>query len=160
MSIDTIVAEIDAEIARLQQARNLLDGLQSRTTSEPAKKPAKRRKLSAKARKAIADAQHKRWAKIKAEKASKLAPAKPEKKTAAPAKKKGMSAAARKRIAAVQKKRWAAIKAKKATPAKKAAKTAPAKKAAAKPRKAPATRVKMAAAPENAAVATTETAAS
>jgi hypothetical protein len=64
MSIDNLISEIDAEIARLQQARNLLDGLQSRTTTAPAKKPAKR-KLSAAARKKIAAAQKKRWAAVK-----------------------------------------------------------------------------------------------
>jgi len=46
MSIDTVIAEIDAEIARLQQAQTLLAGLQGRTTTAPTKKPAKR-KLSA-----------------------------------------------------------------------------------------------------------------
>ena len=61
MSIDTLIAEIDAEIARLQQARTLLAGSQGRTTTAPAKKTSKRR-LSAAAREKIAAAQRKRWA--------------------------------------------------------------------------------------------------
>jgi len=62
------MAEIDAEIERLQNARGLLSSLDGavKKAPAPAKKVAKRRKLSAKARKAIADAQIKRWAKVKA----------------------------------------------------------------------------------------------
>ena len=48
----------------------------AKEATAPAKKIAKRRKLSAKTRKAIADAQRKRWAKVKAEKAAKKVPAK------------------------------------------------------------------------------------
>lgn len=57
METDKIIQAIDDEIARLKQARGLL----SNTTT----KPVKRRKLSAEARKRIADAQKKRWAKLK-----------------------------------------------------------------------------------------------
>jgi len=72
MSIETILAEIDAEIARLTQVRSLLAG--TRTISTPVSKgkagkgPAKKKKrvLSADARKRIADAQRKRWAAQKA----------------------------------------------------------------------------------------------
>jgi hypothetical protein len=133
MSIERLIAEIDAEIARFEQARTLLAGSQGRATTAPAKKLVKR-KLSAAARARIAVAQRKRWAATKG--AVKAAAAKPEKKAAAPAKKRRMSAESKKRIAAAQKKRWAAIKAKKATPAKKVVKTAPTKKVA--PKKAPA----------------------
>jgi len=87
MNINAILFSIDTEIARLQQARSLLAGMQGGTTSAPAKKVAKRRKLSAAARKRIADTQRKRWAKVKAEKAAKLAPAKKAGKKKAPAKK-------------------------------------------------------------------------
>jgi hypothetical protein len=74
MAIEKILADIDAEIARLTQARALLATLGSpATTSEtkakkaPVKaKPAKKRFLSAEARKKIADAQRRRWAKQKA----------------------------------------------------------------------------------------------
>jgi hypothetical protein len=121
MSIDTLIAEIDAEIARFQQARTLLAGSQGRTTTAPAKKPTKR-KLSAAARKKISDAQRKRWAATKG--AVKAAAAKAAKDAAPPAKKlakRKLSAAARKRIAAAQKKQRAAIKA-----AKEAAKEIPA----------------------------------
>jgi hypothetical protein len=64
MSIATLISAIDAEIAKLHQARALLADSQGRTTTAPAKKPAKR-KLSAAARKKIAAAQKKRWAAVK-----------------------------------------------------------------------------------------------
>ena len=69
MGIDSILAEIDSEIARLTEARALLAGMSSaaapaKVTSakKAAKKTGKRRQLSPEARKRIADAQHKRWA--------------------------------------------------------------------------------------------------
>jgi len=74
MSIESILAEIDAEIARLTQVRSLLAGSRPVTSSgskpKTAKGPAKRKKrvLSADARKRIADAQRKRWAAQKAKK--------------------------------------------------------------------------------------------
>jgi hypothetical protein len=71
---DHILNAIDEEIARLRQARAIL--LESGTiaagktattlSSSPKTKP--RRKLSAKARHAIAEAQRKRWAKVKSQK--------------------------------------------------------------------------------------------
>ena len=56
MSTDTLISEIDAEIARLQQAHALLAGLAkaARETPAPETKVAKRRKLSAAARERIA----------------------------------------------------------------------------------------------------------
>jgi hypothetical protein len=69
MSIESIIAEIDAEIKRLTQVRSLLAG--SRTISSlgtknkagnTSGKKRKKRVLSADARKRIADAQRKRWA--------------------------------------------------------------------------------------------------
>jgi hypothetical protein len=74
MAIENILVEIDAEIARLKQARALLAtlGTAAPTAGRKAKKaPAKaktrkKRVLSAEARKKIADAQHRRWAKQKA----------------------------------------------------------------------------------------------
>jgi hypothetical protein len=73
MSIETILAEIDAEIARLTQVRSLLagsravaaSGVRSKTSKGPVKTK-KKRVLSAEARKRIADAQRKRWAAQKA----------------------------------------------------------------------------------------------
>jgi hypothetical protein len=75
MSIESILAQIDEEIAKLTQIRSLLA-----TTGAAAKKVAgprakktpvktksqKRRVLSPEARKRIADAQRKRWAAQKA----------------------------------------------------------------------------------------------
>ena len=74
MAIENILADIDAEIARLQRARALLGTLGTATTkpgrkTKPAPavaKPRKKRVLSPEARKKIAEAQHRRWAKQKA----------------------------------------------------------------------------------------------
>ncbi|MGB0081447.1 MAG: hypothetical protein WBP90_07970 [Terracidiphilus sp.] len=70
MSINSILGEIDAEIEGLQQARALLSSLDGavKKASTPTKKVAKRRKLSAKSRRAIADAQKARWARVRANK--------------------------------------------------------------------------------------------
>jgi hypothetical protein len=63
MLINEIIAGIDAEIARLQQARELLNGTTSkRPAAEPAKK---KRHISAAGLATIAAAQKKRWAKAK-----------------------------------------------------------------------------------------------
>ena len=58
-----ILNAIDVELAKLRQARAILaNSGQAPAAARP------RRKLSAKARKAIADAQHKRWARVKSQK--------------------------------------------------------------------------------------------
>lgn len=78
MEINRILAEIDAQIAKLQQARALLAGTNATSVAAVTKKavgrprkntlapaPAKaskKRVLSPEARKRIADAQKKRWA--------------------------------------------------------------------------------------------------
>lgn len=68
MTIESILAQLDTEIARLTQVRALLASSAKSTTKlalPKAGKVAKRRKkrvLSAEARKRIADAQRKRWA--------------------------------------------------------------------------------------------------
>jgi hypothetical protein len=64
MSIDKVLSEIDAEIARLEQVRNLLTGTGARKTAKTsaAKGRRKKRTLSAEARERIAAAQRKRWA--------------------------------------------------------------------------------------------------
>ena len=72
MSIESILSQIDAEIARLTQVRKLLASSGSpsltakatKTKAAPAK--AHKRVLSADARKRIADAQKRRWAAQKA----------------------------------------------------------------------------------------------
>ncbi len=71
MAIESILAQIDSEIARLTQVRSLLagSGSSSATERKTRKAPAKGRKsrvLSPEARKRIADAQRKRWAAQKA----------------------------------------------------------------------------------------------
>ena len=68
MTIDSILSQIDDEIARLTQARKLLASAGSAAVApvrKGKKTPAKTRKtrvLSPEARKRIADAQRKRWA--------------------------------------------------------------------------------------------------
>jgi hypothetical protein len=69
MAIDSIIALVDAEIARLTQVRTLLastGGVSGKITVTKGKvsvgKARKKRVLSAEARKRIADAQRKRWA--------------------------------------------------------------------------------------------------
>jgi hypothetical protein len=87
MSIENILAQLDAEIARLSQVRNLLSatgkveakitsvkgkpGRKARVTGKSSAKGATKvkRVLSPEARKAIADAQRRRWAAAKAKKA-------------------------------------------------------------------------------------------
>ena len=70
---EQILQALDAEIARLQQARNLLASAlgtparRGRPRSASSTKGT-RRELSPQARKAIADAQHKRWAEVRREK--------------------------------------------------------------------------------------------
>lgn len=73
MVIESILAQIDAEIARLTQVRKLLAASSSATVAAKAVKgktaptKAKRKRvLSAEARKRIADAQKRRWAAQKA----------------------------------------------------------------------------------------------
>jgi hypothetical protein len=73
---DHILKAIDEEIARLRQARALLGNVGKPTSRKTAGKPSAaatskpraRRTLSAKARHAIAEAQRKRWAKVKSQK--------------------------------------------------------------------------------------------
>lgn len=73
MGIDSILAQIDAEIAKLTQVRSLLADtgkLTAGATGVHGKKSAvslpKKRVLSPEARKRIADAQRRRWAAHKA----------------------------------------------------------------------------------------------
>ncbi|MGD0095362.1 MAG: hypothetical protein ABSB60_02640 [Terracidiphilus sp.] len=80
MTNESILALIDAEIAKLTKVRALLAAtgkvaakaaeIMTKKTAEtaPAEKTRKRRRLSAAARKRIADAQRKRWAAQKAKK--------------------------------------------------------------------------------------------
>ena len=66
---DHILNALNEEIANLREARAILT---ARSQAKPARLPAtantKRRTFSAKARRAIADAQRKRWAKVRGEK--------------------------------------------------------------------------------------------
>jgi len=65
MTLDHIIASIDAELSKLKQVRSILSGSLVKKAASPIRK---RRKMSAAARKRIAEAQRKRWAKQKANK--------------------------------------------------------------------------------------------
>ncbi|MGH9374689.1 MAG: hypothetical protein ACRD1J_00805, partial [Terriglobia bacterium] len=105
MDEDLIIAAIDDEIAKLEQARALLSGAGVATATmeeaTPAQNAVGRRKVSPGTRRRIAEAQKKRWAALKAkagktaqaEKSGKLAPAERSPK------RRRLSPAARKRIA-------------------------------------------------------------
>jgi len=76
VEVSRIIAEIDAQISKLQQARALLAGTTApaarsgrgrpkgskKTVAAVAPAPARKRKLSPEGRKRIADAMKKRWA--------------------------------------------------------------------------------------------------
>jgi hypothetical protein len=67
IATDTIVSELDAEIARLQQVRSILAGQEVKQTKAGVKNAGRtRRPLSPQARKRIAAAQKKRWAAVRA----------------------------------------------------------------------------------------------
>jgi hypothetical protein len=69
MSTADIISLIDAEIAKFQEARALIAPVaESQYTIVAIVKPEKKRTHSPEARKRIADAQRKRWAKILAAK--------------------------------------------------------------------------------------------
>ncbi len=85
-----ILNAIDEEIARLRQARAILiesgstaAGKIATTLSSSATPKKPRRKLSAKARHAIAEAQRKRWAKVKSQKKAAASAVTNKKETAA-----------------------------------------------------------------------------
>jgi hypothetical protein len=72
MELSKIVAEIDAEIARLQQVKSILTGKKvpgrrgrkpkGFAAAAPAAKPRRKRHLSAEGRKRIQEAMKRRWA--------------------------------------------------------------------------------------------------
>jgi hypothetical protein len=92
-------------VEHIAEVKRLLDhgGRQAVATPVASTARPKRPRLSAAARKRIAEAQRKRWEAIR--KASGKVPA--EQKAAAPRSKRKMSAAARKRIGDAARKRWA-----------------------------------------------------
>ena len=80
MDAKRIIADIDTEISKLQQARALLSNVAIKKgagrpkSTEPTVTNPKKRKLSAKGRAAISAAMKARWAKVnKAKKATKMA---------------------------------------------------------------------------------------
>ena len=69
MEVSKIIAEIDAQIDKLQQARELLSGLSNIGSKGPGRPkgsknagPGKKRKLSPEGRKRIQEAMKRRWA--------------------------------------------------------------------------------------------------
>jgi hypothetical protein len=63
ITVDKLLASIDSEIAKLKQVRALLSGGGTKKNAAPA--TPKKRKMSAAARKKIAEAQRKRWAAVR-----------------------------------------------------------------------------------------------
>jgi hypothetical protein len=86
---DHILNAIDEEIARLRQARAILGDSANgaarptarKASADAVAKPKPRRTLSAKARRAIAEAQRKRWAKVKRQKKATTSAAAAKKET-------------------------------------------------------------------------------
>ncbi len=97
---------LDARIAEIRQKLGGAEITEEPSAAAP-ESGRKRRKMSAAARKRIADAQKKRWAAVRKESGS-PAVAKSE---AAPKAKRRLSAAGRKRIIEATKKRWALVRA-------------------------------------------------
>jgi len=69
MDMSLVVDAIDAELERLREARALLSGIRAEQPTTESVAPAqrtrrRRRKLSAEARRRIAEAQKKRWAAV------------------------------------------------------------------------------------------------
>jgi hypothetical protein len=105
--LEAAIQELELQQRKLQEAIAKLRTLRGGTpTSTPSGGP---RRMSAAARRKIAEAQRKRWA---ARRASANAP-QSNSSAMKPAARKPLSPAARQRIAAAQKKRWAAVKARK-----------------------------------------------
>jgi hypothetical protein len=100
MSVETILQEIDTEIANLAQARNVLSGLNGSSASTRVVSTGKGR-FTAAARARMAAAQKARWAKYRSDKA--------ETRTAKPVR--VMSPSARRKIAKAQRARWAKVRA-------------------------------------------------
>ena len=97
MSVETIVQQIDNEIANLTQARNVLAGLNGSSSKSLV---VSNGRFSAASRTKMARAQKARWAKYRTSKGQRSA-AKPIRI---------MSASARRKIAAAQKARWAKVR--------------------------------------------------
>src|ERR1035441_4276542 len=116
MESDSIISAIDAEIAKLQQARSLLANggkpnpvTTRKATKKLSVKQPKKRVMSSEVRARIAEAQRKRWAAVKKttkEAAKKAAPAKAKKSAPKKAVKRTVSPEARRRMADAQRKRW------------------------------------------------------
>lgn len=78
MQVSQILVEIDNEIARLQQARNLLAGVSvkgAKRGKAAVKRAPKKRKMSAEGRRKIAEAMKRRWAERRKEASGKGAKA-------------------------------------------------------------------------------------
>ena len=104
MNIEQMVAELRRERDRITQAIAAMEALTGggapivSPSRAGAKAPKGGARISAAGRKRIAEAARRRWAKIKAAKAGKAAPAAPGRR---------MSPAARKRLSELAKARWA-----------------------------------------------------
>ncbi len=119
MGLEAQKREIDAKMTEL---RLMLDGNRPATTAMPVKAGGRRR-LSAAARSRIAEAQRRRWAKVRGG----AQPSGPAARHEVPKPKRKMSAKGRRAIAEATRKRWAAFRAAKAQQKRGGAKKAAAK---------------------------------
>jgi hypothetical protein len=105
MDIQSIVAQLKEELARIENAIAVLAGLGSHPAPHRGRPPKalKKRTMSASARAKISAAQKARWAKQKGKPAPKQAKAAPKKTPV----RRPMSAAAKKKLSALMKARWA-----------------------------------------------------
>jgi hypothetical protein len=107
MSLESITQQVKAEISKLTQALQLLEGAGARQAKARPHGARPIRMVSAASRHKMAQAQRARWAKVRGRAASTSVGNKPG---AAPVKR-TMSASARRKIAAAQRARWAKVKA-------------------------------------------------
>jgi hypothetical protein len=121
MDIQRMLADLNAERSRLDQAISALQGLESTappSTARRGRPPGRpaggqthgRRRMSADARRRISEAAKARWAERKGMSGRKSASAKKTPSAKAKRGRRGMSPAARKRMSEMMKARWAARK--------------------------------------------------
>jgi hypothetical protein len=112
MAIDELIQQLDREINKLQEARQILGGGEANAHLSSASTNGRRgrRHMSAAARARISATQKARWAKRKGTQSASTGTTNLSTRKRTPRR---MSAAGRARIAAAQKARWAKVKAQK-----------------------------------------------
>jgi len=98
--------QAESQLEKLGAAISVLEDLTKRDGFKSANGVPRRGRLSASARRRIAEAQRARWARVRAQKKS----GKPGQGSSSNAARRTLSAAARRKIAAAQRARWARVK--------------------------------------------------